>query len=115
MVARAEDESTGYVLPNKTLIEIGKNLPNLCSLLFSKIGILVLILIFLTFEMNEATQMPVTAHKLHRVLKTKLPFIERNLDSVINIIRHAMQNAAEFEAAAQSLKEAHARSQAVSF
>jgi ribonuclease D len=25
-IARAEDESTGYILPNKTLLEIGKNL-----------------------------------------------------------------------------------------
>lgn len=25
IIARAEDESTGYVLPNKTLLEIGRN------------------------------------------------------------------------------------------
>lgn len=25
-IARAEDESTGYILPNKTLLEIGRNL-----------------------------------------------------------------------------------------
>lgn len=30
-VARAEDESTGYILPNKTLLEIGT--PNLFKLL----------------------------------------------------------------------------------
>ncbi|GAV88737.1 LOW QUALITY PROTEIN: HRDC domain-containing protein/DNA_pol_A_exo1 domain-containing protein, partial [Cephalotus follicularis] len=74
VVARAEDESTGYILPNKTLIEIAK-------------------------------QMPVTANKLRRVLKTKHPYVERNLGSVVSIIRHSMQNAAAFEAVAQQLKE----------
>lgn len=28
VVARAEDESTGYIMPNKTLLEIGKNYSN---------------------------------------------------------------------------------------
>ncbi|KAF2288160.1 hypothetical protein GH714_004735 [Hevea brasiliensis] len=76
IVARAEDESTGYILPNKTLLEIAK-------------------------------QMPVTPQKLRRVLKTKHPYVERNLGSLVNIIRHAMQNTAEFEAAAQLLKDGH--------
>ncbi|XP_021667853.2 protein RRP6-like 2 isoform X3 [Hevea brasiliensis] len=76
VVARAEDESTGYILPNKTLLEIAK-------------------------------QMPVTPQKLRRVLKTKHPYVERNLGSIVNIIRHAMQNTAEFEAAAQLLKDGH--------
>ncbi|XP_071909989.1 protein RRP6-like 2 isoform X1 [Coffea arabica] len=76
VVARAEDESTGYVLPNKTLIEIAK-------------------------------QMPLTTSKLKRSLKSKHPYIERNLGSVLSIIRHSMQNAAAFEVAAQQLKEQH--------
>ncbi|CDP19485.1 unnamed protein product [Coffea canephora] len=76
VVARAEDESTGYVLPNKTLIEIAK-------------------------------QMPLTTSKLKRSLKAKHPYIERNLGSVLSIIRHSMQNAAAFEVAAQQLKEQH--------
>ncbi|XP_050235481.1 protein RRP6-like 2 [Mercurialis annua] len=75
VIARTEDESTGFILPNKILIEIAK-------------------------------QMPVTPQKLRRALKTKHPYIERNLGSVVNVIRHAMQNAAEFEAVAQRLKEA---------
>ncbi|KDP39663.1 hypothetical protein JCGZ_02683 [Jatropha curcas] len=74
VIARAEDESTGFILPNKTLLEIAK-------------------------------QMPVTPQKLRRALKSKHPYLERNLGSVVNIIRHAMQNSAEFEAAAQRLKE----------
>lgn len=38
VVARAEDESTGYVLPNKTLIEIGNsNIVSLCMDKRSKI------------------------------------------------------------------------------
>ncbi|XP_051131750.1 protein RRP6-like 2 isoform X2 [Andrographis paniculata] len=73
-VARTEDESTGYILPNRTLIEIAK-------------------------------QMPLTANQLRRALKSKLPYVERNLGSVISIIRHAIQNAAAFEEAAKQLKE----------
>ncbi|XP_021281829.1 protein RRP6-like 2 [Herrania umbratica] len=73
IIARAEDESTGYVLPNKTLLEIAK-------------------------------QMPVTTSKLRRLLKSKHPYVERNLGSVVTIIRHSMQNAIAFEAAAQQLR-----------
>ncbi|CAA0821447.1 Polynucleotidyl transferase- ribonuclease H fold protein with HRDC domain [Striga hermonthica] len=74
VVARAEDESTGYVLPNRSLIEIAK-------------------------------QTPLTIHHLRKVLKSKLPYIERNLGSVVSIIRHSIQNAAAFEEAAKLLKE----------
>ncbi|KAL0410255.1 UNVERIFIED_CONTAM: protein RRP6-like 2 [Sesamum latifolium] len=73
-IARAEDESTGYVLPNRTLIEIAK-------------------------------QMPLTTNQLRRVLKSKHPYIDRNLGSVVSIIRHSIQNAAAFEEAAKHLKE----------
>ncbi|KAF7801446.1 protein RRP6-like 2 isoform X1 [Senna tora] len=73
-VARLADESTGYVLPNKTLLDIAK-------------------------------QMPVTTNKLRRLLKSKLPYVERNLDGVVNIVRNSMQNASAFQAAAQQLKE----------
>ncbi|XP_039017651.1 protein RRP6-like 2 isoform X2 [Hibiscus syriacus] len=72
-IARVEDESTGYVLPNKTLLEIAK-------------------------------QMPITAHKLRRLLKSKHPYVERNLGVLVSIIRQSMQNAVAFEAAAQQLK-----------
>uniref|UniRef100_A0A1J3KA74 Exosome component 10 n=1 Tax=Noccaea caerulescens TaxID=107243 RepID=A0A1J3KA74_NOCCA len=73
-IARAEDESTGYVLPNKVLLEIAK-------------------------------EMPVSVNKLRRMLKSKHPYIERNVDSVVSVIRQSMQNCAAFESAAQSLKE----------
>ncbi|CAI0384800.1 unnamed protein product [Linum tenue] len=74
VVARNEDESTGYILPNKVLLEIAK-------------------------------QMPLSTGKLHRVLKLKHQYIERHLSSVVQVVRHQMQNAAAFEAAAQQLKE----------
>ncbi|KAA8518370.1 hypothetical protein F0562_015747 [Nyssa sinensis] len=76
VVARSEDESTGYILPNRTLLEIAK-------------------------------QMPVTANRLRRLLRSKHPFVECNLNSVVSIIRHSIQNAAAFEAAATHLKESH--------
>ncbi|RYQ86461.1 hypothetical protein HN873_072721 [Arachis hypogaea] len=74
LVARAEDESTGYVLPNKSLLEIAK-------------------------------QMPLTTSKLRRLVKSKHPYIEHNLDTVVSIIRNSLQNAAAFEEAAQQLKQ----------
>ncbi|KAK7380775.1 hypothetical protein VNO78_33294 [Psophocarpus tetragonolobus] len=77
IVARAEDESTGYVLPNKSVIEIAK-------------------------------QMPITTSKLRRLVKSKHPYVEHNLDTVVSIIRHSIQNSATFEEAAQQLKEAQA-------
>lgn len=74
-IARAEDESTGYILPNKVLLEIAK-------------------------------QMPLTTSKLRPLVKSKHPYVERNLGSVVNIIRHSVQNASSFESVAQQLKEA---------
>ncbi|WJX29619.1 hypothetical protein P8452_18238 [Trifolium repens] len=74
IVARSEDESTGYVLPNKSVLEIAKH-------------------------------MPVTTSKLRRLVKSKHPYLEHNLDSVVNVIRHSIQNAAAFEVVAQQLKE----------
>ncbi|KAG6642846.1 protein RRP6-like 2 isoform X1 [Carya illinoinensis] len=76
VVARAEDESTGYILPNKILLQIAK-------------------------------QMPDTPSKLRRMLKSKHPYLERNLASVVNIIRHSMHNTAAFEAVAEHLKVGH--------
>ncbi|KVI09493.1 3'-5' exonuclease domain-containing protein [Cynara cardunculus var. scolymus] len=78
VIARSEDESTGYILPNKVLIEVAK-------------------------------QMPVTPGKLRHVMKSRHPYIERNLGSVVSVIRHSMQNADEFEEAAKKLKEDHIR------
>ncbi|KAL9259669.1 RRP6-like 2-like protein [Drosera capensis] len=74
ITAREEDESTGFILPNKTLLEIAK-------------------------------QMPVTTSKLRQLVWSKLPYVERNLGSVVNIIRHSIQNASEFEAIAKKLYE----------
>ncbi|KAL6228516.1 hypothetical protein ACLB2K_002465 [Fragaria x ananassa] len=73
VVARTEDESTGYILPNKTLLELAK-------------------------------QMPDTTNKLRRLVKSKHAYIEQHLASVVSVIRHSMQNAAFFEAAAERLK-----------
>lgn len=60
---------------------------------------------YFVFTYFKAKQMPVTTSKLRRLLKSKHPYIERNLDTVVNIVRHSMQNAFAFEAAAQHLKE----------
>ncbi|KAD5961747.1 hypothetical protein R6Q59_014691 [Mikania micrantha] len=76
VIARSEDESTGYILPNKVLMEIAK-------------------------------QMPVTTGKLRHLLKSRHSYIERNLGSVVSIIRHSMQNAVAFEPVAKKLKEEH--------
>ncbi|KAK7267021.1 hypothetical protein RIF29_19685 [Crotalaria pallida] len=73
IVARSTDESTGYVLPNKAVLEIAK-------------------------------QMPVNTSKLRRLVKSKHLYVEHNLDTVLNIIKHSIQNAAAFEEAAQQLK-----------
>ncbi|XP_073143612.1 protein RRP6-like 2 [Henckelia pumila] len=73
-VARAEDESTGYVLPNRTLFEIAK-------------------------------QMPLTSSNLRRLLKSKNTFIERNIDSMVSIIRQSIKKAPAFEVAVEYLKQ----------
>ncbi|XP_010550642.1 PREDICTED: protein RRP6-like 2 isoform X2 [Tarenaya hassleriana] len=52
-----------------------------------------------------AKEMPVTTSKLRRLLKSRHLYIERNIDSVISVIRQSMQNASAFEATVQSLKE----------
>lgn len=107
-VARAEDESTGYVLPNKTLLEIGRTLLHFltASTLYSLANTLWLTFL-LCLEIVKAKEMPVTTSKLRRLLKSKHPYIERNLGPIVSIIRHSMQNAAAFEATAQQLKEVH--------
>lgn len=74
VIARAQDESTGYILPNKTLLEIAK-------------------------------QMPVTTGKLLRLVKSRHPYVERNLASVVSIIRTSIQNSAAYEAMVELLKE----------
>lgn len=52
-----------------------------------------------------AKEMPVSVGKLRRMLKSKHPYIERNVDSVVSVIRQSMQNSAAFESAALSLKD----------
>lgn len=56
---------------------------------------------------ETAKQMPLTTNNLRRLLKTKLAYIERNLGSVVSIIRHSLQNAAAFEESAEYLKQRH--------
>ncbi|KAL6988662.1 hypothetical protein U1Q18_014418 [Sarracenia purpurea var. burkii] len=62
--------------------------------------------------MEIAKQMPITTSKLRRLLNSKHPFVERNLGYVVSIIRHSMQNAAAFEAAAEHLKEGRMQTEA---
>ncbi|KAJ8441086.1 hypothetical protein Cgig2_000347 [Carnegiea gigantea] len=53
----------------------------------------------------KAKQMPLTTSKLRRLVRSKHPYVERNLSSVVSIIRHSVQNASSFEAVAEQLKE----------
>lgn len=62
----------------------------------------------------KAKQMPFTPSKLRRLVKSKHPYVEHNLDTVVSIIRHSVQNAPAFEAAAQQLKEGPATAATVS-
>lgn len=55
--------------------------------------------------MVKAKQLPTTAAKFRRLLKSKHSYIERYMGPVLSIIQNSMQNAANFEAIAQKLKE----------
>lgn len=63
------------------------------------------------FTHLKAKLMPVTTSNLRRLVgRSKLPYVERSLDIIVNIVRHSMQNAAAFEETALRLKEEHAAS-----
>lgn len=53
----------------------------------------------------KAKQMPTTVGKLRRLVKSKHPYVERNIAAVLAIIFHAIQNASAFEAVAEQLKQ----------
>ena len=63
------------------------------------------IFIFSLSIMEKAKQKPVTTNMLRHLVKSKLPYVDRNLGSIVSIIRHSMQNAAAFETTAELLKE----------
>ncbi|KAL6649251.1 hypothetical protein ACP70R_013475 [Stipagrostis hirtigluma subsp. patula] len=67
-IARQEDESTGYILPNKALIEID-------------------------------------AGHLKRIVKSKYPFVESNLDEIVFRVWNALEYSYAFERIADQLKE----------
>uniref|UniRef100_A0A0E0K8Z6 HRDC domain-containing protein n=1 Tax=Oryza punctata TaxID=4537 RepID=A0A0E0K8Z6_ORYPU len=73
-IAREVDESTGYVLPNKALIEIAK-------------------------------KMPTDTAELKRMVKSKYPFVDENLDQVVDIIWNATESSYAFESRAEQLKK----------
>lgn len=54
--------------------------------------------------MLKAKQVPLSASKLRQLVKSKHSYVERNLASVLSVIRSSIQNAAEFEAVAERLK-----------
>ncbi|KAJ0699601.1 putative 3'-5' exonuclease domain, HRDC-like superfamily, ribonuclease H-like superfamily [Helianthus annuus] len=74
IISHSEDESTGYILSNKVLIEIAK-------------------------------QMSLTTGKLRHLLKSRHPYIERNLGSIVGIVKHSMQNGVAFEPVAKKIVE----------
>lgn len=49
--------------------------------------------------------MPTTSGKLRRLLKSKHPFVECHLLSVIEIIKRSIANSSAFEGIAEQLKE----------
>ncbi|KAK7302913.1 hypothetical protein RJT34_13810 [Clitoria ternatea] len=49
--------------------------------------------------------MPVTTSKLQLLSKSKHIYVEKNLNALVNIIRHSIQKAAEFEEVTDLLKE----------
>lgn len=53
----------------------------------------------------KAKQMPTTTSMLRRAVKSRHHYIDRNLGSVVSIIRNSMQNAAAYETIAEKLKE----------
>ncbi len=59
------------------------------------------------FLLGKAKHKPDSTSKLRRLVKSKHPYIERNLASVVSVIRHSLQNAADFEAVAEHLKLGH--------
>lgn len=50
--------------------------------------------------------MPVSSNKLRRLMRSKNPIIERHFDSLVSIIRSAIQNSAAFEDVSEQLKKA---------
>ncbi|KVH90540.1 3'-5' exonuclease domain-containing protein [Cynara cardunculus var. scolymus] len=113
IVARAEDESTGYVLPNKSLIEIGSSNIILFPVFFrSRIRTLCYCLYRITMCFPAlfsliyiAKHMPLTTGDLRRLLRFKHPHVERNLGAVVSVIQHSMRNAAAFENMANKIKQ----------
>lgn len=59
-IARVEDESTGYILPNKVLLQIAKRIPR-------------------------------TTNDLRAFVNGRLPFVERNLVAVLDVIKQARE------------------------
>jgi exosome complex exonuclease RRP6 len=101
-IARAEDESTGYILPNKTLLEIGLLL--ISTYLVVLLCLPWLITLPLIFG-SIAKEMPVTSGKLKRIVKSRNLFLERHLSHVINNIRDAIAASGAFESVAEQLKK----------
>ncbi|KAJ0605233.1 putative ribonuclease H-like superfamily [Helianthus annuus] len=56
-------------------------------------------------EASLVEQMPVTTGKLRHLLKSRHPYIERNLGSIVGIIMHSVQNGAAFEPVAKKIVE----------
>ncbi|XP_027357205.1 protein RRP6-like 2 [Abrus precatorius] len=52
-----------------------------------------------------AKHMPITTSKLSMLLKSNYPYLDNNLDVIVNLICYAIENAAAFEEVASLLKE----------
>ena len=77
MLAREQDESTGYVLPNKALIEIG--ITDFVGLLCCKTWCIVLA--NSPFFNSKAKKIPTTTGDLQRIMKSEYPCIKSKKDA----------------------------------
>lgn len=62
------------------------------------------ILILLLVLHFKAREMPLSAGKLRRLVKSKHSVVERHLNTIINLIRGAIENSPAFESIVEELK-----------
>lgn len=68
----------------------------------TKMAVLIYLYLYLV---AKAMQIPLTTDRLYPLLESKCPYIEKNADSVVSIIRHSIQMSSAYEAAVKHLKE----------
>ncbi|XP_021321238.1 protein RRP6-like 2 isoform X2 [Sorghum bicolor] len=93
-IARQEDESTGYILPNKAFL-----------LLWCKIRYATSLTPPPLFFNSKAKQMPTDVGHLKRIVKSKCPYVESNLELIAYTVWNALKYSYAFEGIAEQLKK----------